>query len=175
MRAGTLRVSFVTLLLASVAANLLGGPSGADWFGKSVDIESRVIEFLQSQGFIYRETREVTTGSLRSLVFEAPGCTRDLQVVPLSVTFEDRPRFDRIDQPGDRRRFIYLDRSSAVEDRIGMFLERAKHTALTLLRQTRYVPYRNMLMVTEPFDCHAAETVDWRPIWDRQYPARITQ
>ena len=50
-----------------------------------------------------------------------------------------------------------------------MFVERMKYAALATFGLARYVPSGHMLLVELPPDCQAAEAIDWRNVWNRDY------
>lgn len=140
---------------------------------RSVGIDTSVIQLLESNGLTFRNTRVFSGVSLKSLSFDAPTCSRPLQVVPTRYTFEARELFHLIDTPGDLRLFVYIDWISPVEDRLGMFLVHAKHQLLWILGIATFVPDQTMLLISRPTDCHAADSVEWPLVWNSAYRAAI--
>ncbi len=72
---------------------------------------------------------------------------------------------------GYLRRHIYFDRTWDRPEPWQAFIERIKYRVFTMLRLTEYEPSQNLLMVEAPAHCQAAEAIDWRPVWNRDYVA----
>jgi hypothetical protein len=159
------RTIFATMLVMTVGIDL----QSYDPPREVSDLALTVVRLLESRGLAYQQTRSLSNGLLTSMVFEAKGCSRPVQVVPLDFTFEKAPLLYLVDEPGDVRRFIYFERNSPIGDRIGILVEHVKQKILALLGRSRYFSSPTFLVVTEPPNCRAAEDVDWRLIWDREY------
>jgi len=161
------RAVFATILIATAGIDLYS----ADRQAGEKYRESVVIRLAESRGLLYRQTRSLSNGLLTSIVFEAAGCSRPIQVVPLNLTLETAPLLHLVDEPGDIRRFVYIERDSPEKEGFRVFLEYAKHTALGMVGLSPYFAYPTLVMATEPPDCRAVESVDWRLIWSRDYTA----
>ncbi len=70
-------------------------------------------------------------------------------------------------EPGYVRRYIYFDRTWDTPDPRAAYLQRMKYAVLAKFGMTEYQPSDYLLLVEAPPHCHAAETIDWRPVWSR--------
>jgi hypothetical protein len=67
-------------------------------------------------------------------------------------------------------RHVYIDRTWGQNpDRLAIYVERMKYAVLKALRLTRYVPDPRLLLVESPSQCHVADRIDWRNVWNRDY------
>jgi hypothetical protein len=165
MRAWPLHVVFATLLAGSLAAKERSG----DALVRHVNLEPAIIRVAGAQGLIFQNDVTLAGSSLRALEFEAPGCARPVLVAVLSVIIDLEPVLRSAREQGDALRYVYIGRSWERPDRLGIFVERLKYAALAPFGLTRYVPSQDLLMVEAPAQCHAADAVDWREVWDRHY------
>jgi hypothetical protein len=164
MRAWPLHVVFATILVGSLAAKERTADMLLDV--DNAELEAAVTSVAQSQGLAFREN--VTVANLPALVFEAPGCSRPVLVV-LRISFDDEPLVRPAREQGDVLRYVYLDRSWETPDRLAFFIERMKYAALATFGLTRYVPSGHLLLVDAPSQCQAANAIDWRNVWNRDY------
>ncbi len=44
-----------------------------------------------------------------------------------------------------------------------------KYAALATFGMTRYVPFAHLPLVESPSRCQAADAIDWRNVWNRDY------
>jgi len=103
--------------------------------------------------------------------FDAPGCARPVQVASLDISLERGLVLQFIGVPGDSRRYAYIDRVWTEPQRFSVFRERVKHAALAVVGLSRYVPSHHMLLIDSPPECRAADPIDWRLAWDRDFLA----
>ena len=48
-----------------------------------------------------------------------------------------------------------------------MFLEWLKYAALDLVGASPYLPVKTAIVLADPPNCHPAEIIDWRVLWER--------
>jgi hypothetical protein len=164
MRAWPLHVVFATILVGSLAAKERTADMLVDV--DDLDRETAVMHVARSQGLAFREN--VTVANLPALVFEAPGCSRPVLVV-LRISFDDEPLVRPAREQGDVLRYVYIDGFWETPDRLAFFVERMKYAALATFGLTRYVPSGHLLLVDSPPGCEAADAIDWRNVWNRDY------
>ena len=156
---------FAAILISTLVARERAG----EVLRESPFIEPAVIRVAQSRGLVFRGYRSLTDVEFQALTFAVPGCTGPVFVGVLAVTF-DQETLVRTPPPSDYvRRYIYVDHTSAQPDRLAVLVERVRQATLALFGLTRYVPSWHLLLVDAPLGCHAADAVDWRPVWDRDY------
>jgi hypothetical protein len=165
MRAWALHVAFATILAGSLAAK----ERGADVLVRHDNLQPAVTRVARSHGLAFRDAVTLPGSSIRALVFEAPGCARPVLVAVLSVVIDLEPILRAAREQGDVLRYIYIGRSWEKPDRLGVFVERMKYAAIAPFGLTRYVPSQDLLMVESPSRCPAADAVDWRDVWNRDY------
>ena len=165
MRAWPLHVVFATILAGSLAAKERTG----DALVRHVNLEPAITRVARSQGLAFQDDVTLPGSSIRAQVFEAPGCARPVLVAVLSVIIDMEPVLRSAREQADVVRYIYIGRSWDKPDRLGVFVERLKYAALAPFGLTRYVPSQDLLMVESPAQCPAADAVDWREVWDRDY------
>jgi hypothetical protein len=165
MRAWPLHVAFACLLIGSLVVKKRSG----DALMEGSNLEPAVIRLAQSSGFTYSGFEALDDDTSRSLSFVAPGCAQPVIIALIEDTFDQGLTLQRIEAPGYTRRYVYIDRSWLVPDRRGIFVERIKRMILASLGLTNDVPSHRLLLIDSPPDCHAADAVDWRLVWDRDY------
>jgi hypothetical protein len=168
MRAWPLHVAFATILVGSLAAK----ERAADLLVDVDDVarETAVMRVARSHGLTFRDYGALpgSGASLRALAFEAPGCSLPVLVV-LRVSFDEEPLLHSTREHGDVLRYVYIGRSWEKPDRLAFFVERMKYAALATFSLTRYVPSGHLLLVESPWQCQAADAIDWRSVWNRDY------
>ena len=169
MRPWPLHVVFATILVGSLAAKERAADMLVDV--DDLDRETAVMRVARSQGLAFREN--ATVANLPALVFEAPGCSRPVLVV-LRISFDDEPLVQSAREQGGVLRYAYIDGTWEKPDRLAFFIQRMKYAALATFGLTRYVPSGHLLLVDSPPRCQAADAIDWRNVWNRDYvgPAR---
>jgi hypothetical protein len=165
MRAWPIHIVFATLLAGSLAAKERANDVLADV--DTVDREAAVTRVAQSQGLTFRENMTIA-GNMPALAFAAPSCSRPVIVI-LRVTFDAEPLFAAAREQGDVLNYVYIDRSWGKPDRLPYFVERMKYAALATFGLSRYVPSAHLLLVDASPDCRAADAIDWRDVWNRDY------
>jgi hypothetical protein len=156
---------FAAILVGSLAAQ----ERSADAFDDGRDLlEPGVLRIAMSQGLRLTEYRGASSLNPRVLVFDAPGCSQPTRVSLRLWTFEQESLLEHAPEPGYGRRYIYLDRTWSAPDPRAVFVQRLKYKSLSLFGLTEYVPSRYLLLVEAPMDCRAAQTIDWRSVWNRR-------
>jgi hypothetical protein len=164
MRAWPLHVVFATILVGSLAAK----EQAAEVLDvDNATLQTAVTRIAQSQGLDFRGDAKVA-GYIPALAFEAPGCSGPVLVV-VRVVFDEESFMHFAREQGDVLRYVYIDRAWEKPDRLALFLERMKYAALAIFGLTRYVPSGHMLLVESPPQCKAADAIDWRDVWNRDY------
>jgi len=163
----------VRLQHAAFAAILVGTLIARERTGDALQdspfIEPAVIRVAQSHGLAFSGYKSQTDAEFQVLSFAAPGCADPVFVDLLPVTF-DQETLVRTPPPRDYvRHYVYIGRTWTKPDRPAVVVERARQAALAIFGLTRYVPSWHLLLVDAPLGCQAAERVDWRPVWDRDY------
>jgi hypothetical protein len=168
MRVYLVHTVFAVILLGTLLAN----DRAADMAIESDDIEPAAIRLARSHGLVLRGDAPATDANFRVLTFDAQSCAAPILVVLLSVTFEQEALVrSLLAKQHDVLRYVYLDRSWDMPDRFAVFVEWKKHRILSALGLTPYVATKNMLLLASPPNCHAADTIDWKVVWDRNYLA----
>jgi hypothetical protein len=165
MRAWPLHVVFATILAGSLAAKERAADMLVDV--DNLDREMAVARVAWSQGLVFRENGTVA-GSLPALVFDAPGCSGAVRVVP-RVSFDFDPFVQSAHEQGDVVRYVYIDGSWENPHRVAFSIERMKYAVLATFGLTRYVPSGHMLLVESPPECQTVDAIDWRNVWNRDY------
>jgi hypothetical protein len=166
MRVWAVHTVFAAILIGSLATQ----ERAAEVLVVSDSLEPGVLRVARSHGLDFREYRTKSGTVLRALVFEAPSCSRPVIVNVRLGTFEEESVQSAPDQ-GYVRRYYYIERSWDAPAPHAVWAERMKYAALAMFGLTVYVPSRYLLLVDAPPRCQAAETVDWRPVWNRVYLA----
>ncbi len=164
MRAWPVHVAFATILAGSLAAKESAVDTLVDL--DDLDRETAVLSVATSNGLAFRENAMLA--NIPALIFEAPRCSRPVFVV-LRISFDDEPLMRPARERGDALRYVYIDRSWEKPERLAFFVERMKYAALATFGLTRYVPSGHMLLLGAPSQCQAADAIDWRNVWNRDY------
>jgi hypothetical protein len=161
MNAWTAHAVLAAILVGSLAARerTAQTPISSDGF------ESVVSRVAHSQGMHIRATRRES----RTLVFDAPGCSKPVFVVVRPATFEDEATIEFASGPGYLRRYFYIDQKWDNPDPRAVLVQRVKYGLLSTFRLTEYAPSDLILQVDAPEDCEAVGTIDWRSAWNRNY------
>jgi hypothetical protein len=132
------------------------------------DASAIIARVLQSHGLELREN-PVKPPKLLSVViyFQRPECKRTSLVLPYFINAEAEPLLARVTGPGFDRHFYYMDSSWPEQRRVAMFLEWLKYAALDLVGASRYVPVKKAIVLADPPDCHPADVIDWRALWEK--------
>ena len=165
MRAWPLHIVFATILVGSLAAKERAADMLVDV--DDLDRETAVTRVARSHGLTFQEHVTLPGTTLPALAFAAPGCFEPILVV-LRVQFDDEALLRSAREQGEVR-YVYIDRSWEKPERLAFFVERMKYAALATFGLTRYVPSGHMLLVDSPSHCPAADAIDWRNVWNRDY------
>lgn len=163
MRAWPLRLVFVVILLGSLAVRERAG----DALDEGGGLDPAIIRVARAHGLVFARYTTINDSDIGALAFEAPGCSRPVLVVPLLTTFDQEPVVRSAGAPGDVLRYVYIDRVWDKPDRMAVLVERIKYSALAIFGLTRYAPTWRLLLVVSPYQCRAADAIDWRSAWDR--------
>jgi hypothetical protein len=169
MRAWPLHFVFALILVGSLAAKA----RTTDVLSESTSLETAVIRVARSQGLVFREYTTIADTDIRALVFDAPGCSRPIFVVFVLVTFDQASLVRSARDPRYAPRYVYIDRSWDKPHRLAVFMERMKYSVLSVFNLTQYVPSWHLLLVEAPLECKAADHIDWRMVWDRDYLSAV--
>ena len=164
-------VFFAVILVGSLIAN----QQAKDMLPQVDDNKATVIRIARANGLALRNEQPIAGGALKTLVFDAPGCTQPVSVALLSITFEEMPIVQAVPGQHDNRRYVYLNRIWNRPERLPVFVEWQMHRALTMFGLTRYVPSRYMLLVDSPPGCRVADAIDWQNVWDRNFLSTTTR
>ena len=165
MRALALHCVFALVLVGS----LFTRARATDVLFDSVDLEPAVIRVARSQGLDYRGYTMVPNTDVRALVFEAFDCPRPLLVVLLSAAFDQDPTVRSAREPRFAPRYVYINSTWDQPRRLAVFVKRMKYSVLAVFGLTRYAPSRYVLLVESPPQCHVADAIDWRNVWNLDY------
>lgn len=131
------------------------------------DIGVAIAEVINAHGLVLRENPIKPPKILADIVyFERPECGLPSLVMPFTHNYATVPLLSKVIADDYSRRFIYLDRTWAEQNRSGYLLESTRHTVLSLLGLSRYVSVKTAIVVAEPPSCRPSFDVDWRLIWD---------
>jgi hypothetical protein len=127
-----------------------------------------IADMLQSHGLQLHENPVKPPKVLSVVVyFQRPECDRLSVVLPYFINAEAEPLLARVTEPGFDRHFYYMDSSWPEQQRVAMFLEWLKYAALDLVDASRYVPVKKAIVLADPPDCHPADVIDWRTLWEK--------
>jgi hypothetical protein len=171
MKTWTFRAAFGVILIGSLAVR----EQASDVLVENGNLEAAVVRVGEAHGLVFRGYTTVADADIRAPMFDADRCAGPVLVIPWSVTFEQEAIMRSAFRPHDIRDYVYLDRSWKRPHRLAVFAERSKYAALAALGLSRYVPSQHMLLVERPPECRLAETVDWRPVWNRDYLAGLRE
>jgi hypothetical protein len=129
------------------------------------------LSLARSQGLNLREYRTSAANAERIMVFDVPGCPRPMTVILRSATFEDEATTEPPPGQGYQKQYVYFDRKWDSPRPWAVSIQRMKYSLLALLGRTDYASSSLVLQVEAPRECPAAESIDWRPVWSRAYPA----
>lgn len=155
---------FAALLVGSLAMKAVAGDRLMD----NGDLEPAVMQLAQSRGLAFREIAGNPHDKMHALVFDAPGCATPIVIAQLDITFEQAQAL-HLGALGYTLRYAYLDRKWTTPDHAGVFMARMETAALGAVGLTRLMPSWHMLAISYAPDCHAADAMDWSPVWDRDF------
>jgi hypothetical protein len=135
------------------------------------DAGTAIAQVLRSHGLQLRENPVKPPGVLSVVVyFQRPECKRASLVLPYFINAEVEPLLARVTEPGFDRRFYYMDSSWPEQHRAAMFLAWAKYAVLDLLGASPFIPVKKAIVLADPPDCHPADVIDWRMLWESGRP-----
>ena len=163
MRAWAAHAVFAAILIGSLVTRERAADAPAD----SVSLEPAVLRVARSHDWGLGEHKTTSGMSAPTLVFAAPGCSQPVFVSLRLSSFEEETIMQYAPEQGYVRRYIYFDRTWDAPDPRAAFLQRMKYAVLAVFGMTEYLPSDYLLLVEAPPHCQAAESVDWRPVWNR--------
>ena len=171
MRVWAAHAVFAALLLGSLAAHERAPDPRV--YGASLEPAVLRVAGSHGWGFLEHKANIVTdiVANESTLVFQVPGCAQPVLVSLRLWTFEDESIMQYAAQPGYTRRYIYYERTWDTPNPRAVFVQRLKYRALAMFGLTGYAPSDYLLLVEAPPHCQAAEVIDWRPVWNRDYRA----
>ncbi len=131
--------------------------------------EQAVFRVARSHGLVLHEHQAIGEPKLLYLVLDGSGCSQPVSVIFRTITLEEQAIIQPAPDVGYVRRYFYIDLKSDKADARAVWIERVKYELLAMLRLTRYIPSRYLLQVEAPLHCSAVETIDWRPVWRRDF------
>jgi hypothetical protein len=135
------------------------------------DAGTAIAQVLRSHGLQLRENPVKPPGLLSVVVyFQRPECKGNSLVLPYFINAEVEPLLARVTGPGFERRFYYMDTSWPVQQRASMFLAWAKYAVLDLIGASPFIPIKKAIVLADPPDCHPADVIDWRMMWESNRP-----
>jgi hypothetical protein len=138
-------------------------------------LAAAIIDVARSNNLSFRGQTTLANLGLVTLAFDAKGCREPIAIALLSIDMEQLSWLKALTPEDHTLHFIYYDRRWREPDRVSIFWERKKQQALAVVGLTSSVPSPYLLGITAPSGCNAADTIDWRQIWDRRFlttPAR---
>jgi hypothetical protein len=174
MKPAAVRVA-VLLVLALTVVVRFHSLALRDATAASFNAGSAVEALVRENGLAVQDnSKSVVQGAI---YFQRPECAHVSIALPFDMNFEAAPLLARIAPSASYTyRFFYLDRSWAEQDRLQIFTEWLKHSALGLAGASRFVPVKTFIAVAEPSACETVVRVDWQSVWDRgRYQARTAR
>lgn len=154
---------FAAVLVGSLASRGRSAEAPVD----SAGLDSAVLSVARSQGLAFREYRASGTDWGRTMAFDVPGCSAPLLATWRPATFEDEQTGQSAPRQGYRQQYVYFDRKWSRPNPWAVSIQRMKHGVLALFGRTDYATSGFVLQVEAARDCPAAESIDWRPAWNR--------
>lgn len=167
MRATVLRCLLLVVLVVSVAVRFETNRSRAST-ANDFDAGSAVEAVIRAHGYALLENPVKPPKLLSAVVyFQRPECARASLVLPYYINAEVVELLARVTEPDFESRFFYIDRDWREQARVEMTLQWIKHLVLNAVGASRYVPVKKAIVLADPPGCHPKQTIDWRPIWER--------
>jgi hypothetical protein len=154
---------FAAVLVGSLASRERSPEAPIDDAG----LESAVLSAARSQGLVFLEYGNNSTGWGRAMAFDAPGCARPVVATWRPATFEDEATTASAPGSAYQREYTYFDRRWNRPDPWAVSIQRMKYSLLAMFGRTDYATSNLVLQVDAPRDCPAVEGIDWRPAWTR--------
>jgi hypothetical protein len=154
------------LFAAVLAGSLVAKERAPDTPNDAATFESAIVRVARAHTLALREKVD-GEAEMEALVFEAPGCSGPVFVVPRVGTFEEESIVPSVSDGRYLRQYIYVERKWDKPDRLGVLAERIKHGALAMFGLTPYALSWTVLQVDAPKDCAITNALDWRLVWDR--------
>jgi hypothetical protein len=168
VKSAAFRAFLVFLLIASVAIRFRAIQDRNDIIA-GYDPSAAIADVLKTSGLQLGEN-PVPSPKLLSVVvyFQRPGCGRLSYAMPFRLNVQALPMIRRVADAGYRFRFYYFDGSWAEQDRWVLFRYWLKQAALAMVGASRYIPAVTAMVLAEPENCAAPQTVDWQSVWERE-------
>jgi hypothetical protein len=167
MRAWPVRILLVSILVGSLAAKV----RTPDVLAEDHRLEAAIIRVAQSGGLTFHQNSTISGTDIRTLVFDAEGCSQPVLIALLSLTFAEEPTVRSTREPGYALKYFYIERSWADPPRLTVYFERVKYVALAMLGLTQFTPSRQVLLVESPPRCSVASDINWQGVWQHAPPS----
>jgi hypothetical protein len=165
MRRWPLHAVFAVILIGSFAAKY----QTADLLAGHVNFALAVLHVARAQGLTFRNDTTIGDTDTHALVFDVPGCARQVLVLFLLTTFDQEPIARSAREPGYILRYVYIDRSWDKPNPLAVVTQRVKYSALEAFGLSQSVPSGNLLLLEFPAECHLGNDIDWRMAWSRNF------
>jgi hypothetical protein len=166
MRVLAFHAIFASILIGSLVAH--DRDAGVALDGLRIQEQAASLT-ARSHGLILHERKT----NFLNLLLEGDACSQPVSVIFRPITLEDQATIRATPDPGYLRRYVYIDLNSDKLDPWAIWMERAKYELLGVFGLAQYAPSRYLLQVDEPADCPLVETIDWRPVWRRDFLTTI--
>ena len=165
MKISLLRIFFIVVLFASLAIRQqsieIRKSLTADF-----DMSAEISALLAGQGLTLRENPVRPPRVLSTVVyFEVPRCKAASVAMPFNLNIVAQARLNRVVDPGYQNRYYYIDRTWNSQNRVKLFLTYLKHSALSVIDATPYLPVNQALVISTPAECVQDLDIDWQQIW----------
>jgi hypothetical protein len=162
-----LRGLLLAVLVASVAVRFETNRS-RETMVDDFDAGAAVEAVIRARGYAVLENPVKPPKMLSRVVyFQRPECQRASLVLPYFINEEVVQLLSRVTGPGFESRFFYIDRDWHEQARAAMVFYWIKHAVLNVFGASPYLPVKMAIVLADPPDCGSKQTIDWRPIWER--------
>ena len=103
----------------------------------------------------------------RMVYFQRPGCDKKSIVMPFSPNNDAMRIFRRLNKPDYNLHFHYFDRSWSRQHRATLFALWIRHTFLSVINASSFVPVKEAILVADPPGFTDEDPVPWHMVWDR--------
>ena len=167
MKRWMLRAGFVSVLVAALLIRQQAIALG-EQFERSFDPTTHATLLLESEGFTLLQnpvSRKKIPGV--NVYFQRAGCERKSAFVPFSIATSGAERFSRLGLSEYDVTFRFLDREWATQPRMATFVKHFANVALSAVGATTFIPSKEMILIADPKECEARETIAWSRLWKR--------
>jgi len=130
------------------------------------DIHSTVMDLASRAHLSPRDlAKEEAAPFDRVIAFQADGCAGPGRIYFADLGLQLGPMLDRDTGPAQTMSIAYLGRTWTTQDRLGLRLEWLKQKTLRAFGLSPFIVNEDVLVISEPRGCHAADTIDWSAAW----------